>query len=192
MNRTMKLKIGAVLAIAVVGGSVGLAIFLMKGGAIALVGATLLVLIPGRIQGFYYRDFFTGRRLLDGGKFAEAIPYLERFLESIRQHPQRELLLWLSWSVYTPSVVAMALNNIGVARLNLGDVDIAESNFLRALKRDPLYPLPHFNLAIVWELRGDRNNSLKAISKAHQLGYTGGTIDVIINKSQSLLARMTL
>jgi tetratricopeptide (TPR) repeat protein len=149
-----------------------------------------LVLVSGRIQGFYYRDFFTGRRLLDAGKFAEAIPYIERFLESIRQHPKRELLLWLSWSIYTPSVVAMAINNIGVAQLNLGDVDTAESNFLRALARDPLYPLPHFNMAIVQELRGNRNGALAAIATARQLGYMGGTIDVIINKSQSLLARI--
>ncbi len=82
----------------------------------------------------------------------------------------------------------MAINNLGAARLGLGQVNEAEQSFTDALAEDPLYPLPHFNLAIVHELRGNRADAAEAVERARQLGYTGGTLDTVIRKSQSLLA----
>ena len=148
------------------------------------------MLVPGRIQGIYYRDLFTGRRLLDEGKPDQAIPFIERFLSSIAQHPQRSKLLWLSGVIYTPSVVAMAKNNLGVARLELGLTEEAEHAFTSALDEDSMYPVPYFNMAIIQEMRGNRPEAEQALERARQLGFTGGTLDSIIRKSQQLLSRM--
>jgi len=188
MSRTARYKLAYVAVLAILALAAVAAIMALGGGKIAVITVALLLFVPGRIQGFYYRDLFTGRRLLDAGEPEKAIPFIEQFLESIKRNPQRGKLLWLSWSNYTPSVVAMAINNLGVARLGLGQVSEAEQAFTDALAQDPLYPLPHFNLAIVHELRGDRASAADAVERARRLGYTGGTLDTVIRKSQSLLA----
>lgn len=190
VNRTTRLKIGYLVALAALAVVSGSAVIAARAGMLGVVAVTVLLLVPGRVQGFYYRDLFTGRRLLDAGRFAEAVSHLERFLESIRLNPRREMLLWLSWSVYTPNVTAMALNNIGIAQLNLGDLDSAEVTLARALDVDPLYPLPHFNIAVIQEMRGNHAGAVRALKTAQELGYSGGTIDAVISKSQSLLARV--
>ncbi len=183
MSRTARYKLAYVAVLAILALAAGAAIMALGGGVVTIIAVALLLLVPGRIQGFYYRDFFTGRRLLDRGEPEKAIPFIERFLESIKRHPQRGKLLWLSWSIYTPSVVALAINNLGVARLGLGQVNEAEQAFTHALAQDPLYPLPHFNLAIVHELRGNRAGAAEAVGRARQLGYTGGTLDTVIRKA---------
>jgi tetratricopeptide (TPR) repeat protein len=188
MSRTARYKLAYVAVLAILALAASAAIIALGGGIATVIAVALLLLIPGRIQGFYYSDLFTGRRLLDTGEPEKAIPFIERFLESIKRHPQRSKLLWLSWSIYTPSVVAMAINNLGAARLGLGQVNEAEQAFTDALTQDPLYPLPHFNLAIVHELRGNRAGAAEAVERARQLGYSGGTLDTFIRKSQSLLA----
>ena len=57
----------------------------------------------------------------------------------------------------------MTINNLGAARLGLGQVNGAEQAFTDALAQDPLYPPPHLNLAIVHELRGNRVSLFSAI-----------------------------
>lgn len=188
MNRTTCYKLVYVVVLASIALAAVAAIVALDGSTITLIVVALLLLVPGRIQGFYYSDLFTGRCLLDSGEPEKAIPFIERFLESIKRHPQRSKLLWLSWSIYTSSAEAMAINNLGVARLGLGQFNEAEQLFTNALAQDPLYPLPHFNLAIVHELRGNRADAAEAVERARQLGYNGGTLDVVIRKSQSLLA----
>ncbi|WP_428380976.1 hypothetical protein [Nevskia ramosa] len=166
----------------------GTAVIAAGGGTVTIIAIALLLFIPGRVQGFYYRDLFTGRRLPDAREPEKAIPFIERFLGSMQRYPHRSKLLWLSWSIYTPSVVAMATNNLGAAQLELGQVNEAEQTFISALAQDPLYPLPHFNMAIVHELRGNRAEAIEAVEMARQLGYTGGTLDTVVRKGQSLLA----
>jgi tetratricopeptide (TPR) repeat protein len=190
MSRVTRYKIGyvvalvalGILSIAVIGGLGG------SVGAILAVGVVLLV--PGRLQGVFYRDLFRGRRLLDTGHAAEAIPHLERFLQTVRAEPWRKRLLWLSWSVYTPNVEAMALNNLGAARMRLGQMREAETAFQEALTLDPFYPVPQLNIAMIHEMRGDRATAERAVAEATRLGYTGGTIDTVVHAAQSLLAQI--
>lgn len=63
------------------------------GGWPDLLVAALLMLVPGRIQGFVYRDFFRGRRLFSQGRYADAIPHFERFLHAVRARPWIKRLL---------------------------------------------------------------------------------------------------
>jgi len=188
MTRTARYKLGYVAVLLIVALALGAVIVSLGGGPVVMLATGLLLLIPGRIQGFYYRDLFAARRLLDSGKPEEAILSLERFVKSIEQHPSRSKLLWLAWAIYTPDVLAMAMNNLGAAHLELGQLDAAEQAFAGALAKDPLYPLPYFNLAIVHELRGNRLEAAAAAERARQLGYTGGTLDKVIHKSQFLSA----
>ena len=99
-------------------------------------------LVPGRVQGFYYRDLFSGRRLLDGGRPGEALACFERFLATLRAAPWRKHLLWLQFSVYTIDAEAMTLNNIGAAQIDLGRLDEAERSLEAAIAIDPAVSAP--------------------------------------------------
>jgi tetratricopeptide (TPR) repeat protein len=179
-----------VVALAILALCAGALLKTFGGGPYVVTAIALTLLIPGRIQGFYFRDLFIGRRLLDADRPEEAIPLLERFLESLERHPSRNKLLWLSWSFYTPSATAMTLNNLGAARLELGQIDEAKRCFTRALEEDSFYPIPHFNLAIAHEVDGDHEAAAAALETSTRLGFTRGTLDRVISKAQSLLARV--
>jgi tetratricopeptide (TPR) repeat protein len=158
---------------------------LMAAGMVALI-----LIIPGRVQGILYRELFRGRLLLEQQRELEAIDHLQRFLADVRARPWLKRMIWLSWSVYTPDVEAMTLNNIGAANLSLGRFEEAERAFGEALALDQEYPLPHFSMAVLNELRGNRILAEEALAESKKLGYVGGAIDAIISRAQSVLARV--
>ena len=80
MSRTARYKLAYIVVLAILALAVGAAIIALGGGKVTVIAVALLLLVPGRIQGFYYRDLFTGRRLLDRGEPEKAIPFIERFL----------------------------------------------------------------------------------------------------------------
>jgi tetratricopeptide (TPR) repeat protein len=190
MSRVTRYKIGYVVALVALGLLSIPVIRGLGGGAGAMLAVAAVLLVPGRVQGVFFRDLFQGRRLLDTGHAAEAVPHLERFLQTVHAEPWRKRLLWLSWSIYTPNVEAMALNNLGAARMRLGQLLEAETAFQEALALDPLYPVPQFNIAILHEMRGDRATAERAVAEATRLGYTGGTVDTMAHAAQSLLAQI--
>lgn len=90
--------------------------------------------------------------------------------------------------VYTPSVEAMALNNVGSAHLALGAADHAVSAWRKAIELDPLYPIPFANLALVAAAGGESAVAETLLGAAKNLGYSGGALDQTLRKVQSLLA----
>ena len=84
----------------------------------------------------------------------------------------------------------MTLNNIGAAHLNLGNLDESEGAFKEALALDDKYALVRFNMAVLHEMRGARMLAEKALADAARLGYSGGGLDMVINRAQSILARV--
>jgi hypothetical protein len=76
--------------------------------------------IPDVCRGILYREFFRGRRLLGEHREPEAIDHLQRFLADVRARPWLKPMIWLSWSIYTPDIEAMTLNNIAAANLGAG------------------------------------------------------------------------
>ena len=190
MTRTLarKLEYGATLvALGVV--TAGPLLWVRAPGWVWLVTGALL-LIPGRIAGHYFRDLFTGRRLMDARRFAEAIPHFERFLEHIRAQPGLKKFIWLSAGIYTRDVEAMALNNLGAVRLELGELDRVEAPLRQALVLDPDYPIPYVNLAHLAVLRGDTAMAADASSAAKRLGYNATRIDALLNHVSSSLATL--
>lgn len=188
MTRVARYKIGYLVILAAILGAIFF-LYRMLGIGV-LVVSMLLFLIPGRVQGAYYRDFFKGRHLLAKGEAADALRHFERFLQSLRTEPWRKRLLWLAWSVYTTDAEAMTLNNVGVAHLWRGNYAESEDALREALRVDPLYPLPHLQLAIIALIRDDRDLAERELAEAARLGYTGGRIDLLIKQAQSVLARI--
>ena len=190
MNRTLWYKL------AYVGATVGLGVVTLviwRGfgySSEALVVIVLLLLIPGRLQGYLWRDLYRGRRLISTGQWQKGEEHLERFLTQIRNRPWLKRLMGLSWSFHTWNVEALTRNNLGAIRLELADLAAAEKELRAACELDPKYPVPYFNLAILARMRGNIEESEKLLSRARALGYTGGTSDQLAQLAAEALARV--
>lgn len=149
----------------------------------------ILYLLPGRIQGIFYRNHFKGRRYLELQKLEESILASETFLEEIKVKPWLKKLIFLSWGIYSLDIEAMTLNNLGAAQLEQGDLEKARKTLLDALTLDPLYPIPHVNLAILAMVYKDEGTMNYHIAQAETLGYLGTSIDKIVERAQSIYAK---
>lgn len=156
-------------------------------GAI-LVAAVLLV--PGRVVGYVWRDFLQGKRHADANRWEEAIPLFESFLNRLKGTPSIGWLIWISPSLYTVDAGAMVLNNMGVCHLETGRLALAKEHLLGALKKDERNPLPHHNLAIVAALEKDEGSTHRHVSEAQRLGYKGSSMDMILQKAKEIYARV--
>lgn len=189
MTRTARYKRAYVFTLAALSALVLAAAFFTRRPVPVLAGAALVFLVPGRLQGWLWRDFFRGRRLLSLGRPEEAIVLFERFLETLKLHPGRRRAIWLAGSAYTRDVEAMTWNNLGVARMLLERYDEAEANFHEALRLDGLYPLPHAGLADVAMRRDRAEEARRHGEQAVALGYRGGRMDRLLQSLGSGYAR---
>lgn len=190
MSRVTKYKIGYVIALAALAGCIFAVLRVVEPGPWIVAMAALVLLLPGRIQGLLFRDLFRGRSCLDRNDAQSAFVHFNSFLSTIKSQPWRRHALWLSWSVYTPDVEAMTWNNIGSAKFGLGDLPAAEEAWSHALSLDPLYPLPHANLALAAATRGEEAVAKRHLDEARALGYSGSQLDRLVQKAQSLLAQV--
>jgi hypothetical protein len=188
LSRVTRFKLGYAVALLTLGGGVVAYSTFAAPPAWAIATLIVVLLLPGRIQGLLFRDLFRGRRHLDRNDAASALRHLNSFLVTIRSQPWRKPALWLSWSIYTPSVEAMAHNNIGTAFLALGDAAAAEAAWHAALDLDSQYPIPHANLALVAAARNDPAAASHHLDMARRLGYSGAAFDRFAHKTQSILA----
>ena len=79
----------------------------------------------------HHRHSFAGRELVEAGRYAEAIPVLERALEV---EPE----------------FSRAYVTLGLARMELGDLVGATADFERALELDPVSPEAHNDLGLAY------------------------------------------
>lgn len=190
MSRTAKLKWGYLFAIVALATMSLLLGRRLGGGPAVFIAIALLLFIPGRIQGYYYREFFRGRKLLAARKPDEAKAHFLRFQQQIQENPWQRKLVWLAWTVYTPDVEAMTYNNLAACALESGDWPAAETAARKALELDPQYPIPHVNLAIIRHLHGDPMAAEASMQTARDLGYSGGSIDQLVQSGMALLANV--
>ena len=190
VNRTSKLKLVyfSLWATAMALGVGGLITF--KFHPLALAVVVVLLLLPGRIVGYVWRDLITGRRLMGAGRFEQAIPLFESFVARVEKKPWIGGLIWIAPSGYTVSAKAMALNNLGACRLELGELEDAERDLKSAIELDAEYAIPHFNLAIVDMARGQEERSEEHLEQARKLGYHGGAIDQMLDRVKSAYAKL--
>ena len=188
MPRSTRWKLIYVVVIAA-GGLAAFAIAsLVEYDSTLLIGLALLFFIPGRINGHYWRSFYTGRKLMDAGDHERARQEFEQFLVKARERPGLKSMIWLVWAVYTRDVEAMTLNNIGAILMQQGNLDPAESKLAQAIELDAEYPIPYFNLAIIEECRGNRDAAARSLATAQELGYRNTSIDKVIAGAASILA----
>jgi tetratricopeptide (TPR) repeat protein len=163
-------------------------VLLLKPTPLTLLAVAIVLLLPGRIQGHYWRSFFRGRRCMSEKRFEEAITHFNSFLELLGRRPGLRHLIWLQASVYTRSVEVMAYNNIGGAALSLGRLDDADTAFETARLLDPESPLPVYNLALLAHVRGQDDSARELFSTSRALGYPRGSFDQLIHKAGAALA----
>lgn len=188
MTRPTRWKVLYAVALAALGLAAFTLVTVGRFDTALLIFLAVLLLIPGRINGRLWRSFYTGRRLLDAGNYEDARSEFERFLVRIRERPALKSLVWFVWAVYTRDVEAMTLNNIGAALLNQGHLESAEQYLEKAVRLDPDYPIPHYNLALVEELRGNRTIAAQSLATAQSLGYRNTSIDKVISEAASIFA----
>ncbi len=194
MTRTTRYKVeyGVVLLIGLLlAGFIvwSLGEFSLTAGAVC-IGLGALLLVPGRLSGFLWRDLYRGRRLFNAGEIRASIDASRRFLELLAERPRLRRLWWLAWAVYSRDPKAMALNNVGAAQMHLGRLDEAETTLHEALAVDAEYPLPHFNLAVLHYVRGEREESDRHARRAVDLGFSQDAVDRLADVAGGVLARI--
>jgi tetratricopeptide (TPR) repeat protein len=58
----------------------------------------------------------------------------------------------------------------GACKRNLGDVDGAMEDFQKSIEKNPRYAEPYFGIALIYELRQDRDSACSYYIKAEELG----------------------
>lgn len=190
MTRTSQRKIQYIVAIAVVGAIIYLATRLLDLGTSGVLMVVFLLVVPGRLHGFLWRQLYRGRRLQQSGALDPAVKEYRAFLVRLERHRWLRRVWWLAWATYTRDPKAMTLNNLGGCLVDLGNLDEAEGCLREAIVIDPLYPVPHANLAELYAKRGDHVAAVAEASRAKELGLTGGIVDRILQGVQSSLAKV--
>lgn len=188
MTRVARYRICYVVLLALLAGGTYFVIRATGNDRVAFAVAIVLLLIPGRVQGLFFRPLFRGQRDLAQGKAGDAARQFETFIALLNRQPWRRWALWLGWSLYTTSAKAMGFNNLGVAHADLGNDSSARQAWEHALAIDPLYPVPYANLAALAAADANVEQATKLLSQAEQLGYTGGPLDRATHRVQQLLA----
>lgn len=145
-------------------------------------------LVPGRVQGVLWREFFRGRYAMGQGEFARAEGHFARFLEALRQRPFLRFAAFLAWNFYTWNPEAMTRNNLGGCYLARGAYAAAEDEWKHALELDPSLALPYFNLAILAYARQAPEEAERLRREAARLGYRAATRERLISAAGSALA----
>ena len=161
-----------------------------KNSVLIPVLVVLVLLIPGRVNGYYWREFYRGQKLLELKQYEKSLFHFERFLRLLQQRPYIKHLIWLVYGVYTRNIEAMTLNNIGVAKLEQGRIREAETVLQQALGLDPKYPKPYYNLAVCAVIRGEKEYAERLFSQSMRLGFNGGTLDQLHTKASFILAKL--
>ena len=149
-----------------------------------------VLLIPGRIQGYFWRNFYQGKKRLLLNEFEESIKYSQAFLVDLQNRPWLKKLSWITWQVYTSNLEAMTLNNIGVAQLQLGQWNNSENMLMEAIELDDDYPKPYYGLALLYKVQGFEDKANEFIVKARERGFKGTFDDVLLSRLGNILARV--
>ena len=189
MSRTSLYKIQYFAIVAALGVLTALVFWWFDFSPTSVAVAVVLLILPGRVLGFVWRDLLRGLRLLNARRFAESRRHSILFLEAVRRRPYLKNFVWLGSSSYSRDPEVLALNNLGAAELALGEVVAARSHLEAAIQSDPHCPLPHFNMGILFVGQNDLSEAERCFRHAASLGYTNDLSDRIIRAAQNRFAR---
>jgi len=155
-----------------------------------VIVVALLFFLPGRVSSHFLKDLYRSRRFFDLERYDEAIERGEDFLETLRAEPWRSKLIYLTWSLYSWNVEAIARNNIGAASMMKGNADRARREFMAALARDPNYALPYANLAALEAAAGAQEESERLAALACRNGYSGRRTEKLVDRVAAAYAKL--
>ena len=188
MTRTSRYKLcyfsigaGGTLAIA-------LSIWYFKPSPLLAGSLILLLFLPGRILGYFWRDLLRGLRLLHAREFEKSRQHSAAFLDQVAAKPWLKHLIWLGSSTYSRDPEALALNNLGAAEIQLGHDTAARIHLEASIAVDPDNPLPYVNLAVLARLLGNAPEAESFMAEAKYRGYTGGRSDTLMKLAQKRFA----
>ena len=155
-------------------------LFLIKDYHLSLLYTSMIIivlLIPGRIAGYFYRDFFRGLKLFHKQEWKVSEDYFNRFEQQLMDRPWIKRIIWLQWGMYTWKIEAMTQNNLGAINPFTGSLIKAESRLKAVIELDYRYPKPFYNLAVLEYLKGNDERSHEYFYQSASLGYKGSTYD---------------
>lgn len=188
MTRTHRYMVIYIAALVAAVGLVALLLAYVQNFGV-LIAIAVAALVPGRAGAVALRDLFRSRSLAAEDRYQEAAVAAERFLETVRRQPWRRHFIYFFFGFYTWDVEAMALNNLGVARMHLGDLDQADTALAAALDRDRDYPIPYFNRAMIAYVRERTEEGNALLAAAKQRGFADDRIVRIVAQVSEAYAR---
>jgi tetratricopeptide (TPR) repeat protein len=135
------------------------------------VAVVVVLLLPGRILGYFWKDLLRGLRLLNAQEFAASKICSQRFLIQVQSKPWLKKLIWLGSGSYSRDPEALALNNLGAAEVQLGELVLARRHLDHAIEVDRLCPLPYYNIGALLRASGAPKEAERWFEQAARLGY---------------------
>ena len=169
-------------------GTVAVLIAFFRLSLLPKIGLIALLLVPGRILGFFWKDLLRGLHQLEQKNYPEAKRYSQRFVAEIRRKPWLRHFIWLGWSTYSRNPESLALNNLGAAEIGLGELDSARTHLEASIAADKRSPLPYFNIGVLLLKEGNAEAE-RWFRQAVELGYSRSIVDKIVMASQTRFAR---
>lgn len=149
----------------------------------------LLLLVPGRVQGYYWREFFRGRQAMSRQQHEVARDHFRRFLDLLQKRPWMKRLMWCGFGIYSWDIEAVTYNNLGAAALETGELAQSQVALERALSIDRNYPKANFNLGLLYARSDNPQRAKEYLAEARRLGFDAGQIDrALMGLAQGLAA----
>ena len=160
-----------------------------KGNYYVLSLIVVFFILPGRLQGYLWRDFFNGRKLMSINNSEEAIYHFKKFEDKLNKKPWLKNAIYLAGFIYTKSIMVMTLNNLGACYLESGKFNDAKNYFESALEIDTQFPLSYYNLSIISEIEDYHELAINQFNTSVELGYSRNTLDQVIHKAGEMYAQ---
>ncbi len=190
MSRTLKYKIAYPILIVAAVGIIAVVVHLLNlHWLLTLFLLGLVLIVPGRVGGYFLKDLFLARKLIADEKPEEAIEASDRMLATLKREPWRQRFMYCFYNFYTWDARALLTNNMGACQLMMGQLDQGEKTLKAAIKLDEKNPMPYYNLAIVEHVRGNAEEGERLFSIARDYGYTASNTEQLISKVGVAYAR---
>jgi ATP-dependent Clp protease adaptor protein ClpS len=141
--------------------------------ALAALTLLALLLIPNRIQAYFWSDLVAGFHHLNRRDYVLSKTHSQRFLAQLAARPWLKKLIWLGPTAYSRDAEALARNNLGAAMWKLGELEAAQEQLLHAIVLDPRCPLPHHNMGELLLNATTMATAMPWLEKAEALGFPG-------------------
>jgi len=148
----------------------------------------ILLLAPGRILGYFWRDLLRGLRLLNAKQYQESKRHSAAFLVELSRKPWLKKLIWLGSGAYSRDPESIALNNLSAAEIGLGMIEEARTHLEASIAIDAENPLPYWNLAVLSRKIGDKGEAERWFNEAKSRGFSRSATDKFLMASQSRFA----